>query len=119
MEYLIIIALQLCGISLHIMQKIITIGAAHEDHSWKQVFGAFFKEDWDTLIVSGIVLCVNLLLQFIINNYAMDIIYQNPNFHLWMFGAAFVIGYAGQRLVYKYLGSAEKFLDKKVGDKLV
>jgi hypothetical protein len=35
-----------------------------------------------------------------------------------MFGAAFVIGYAGQRLVYKYLGSAEKFLDKKVGDKL-
>ena len=51
-------------------------------------------------------------------NYAMDIIYQNPNFHLWMFGAAFVIGYAGQRLVYKYLGSAEKFLDKKVGDKL-
>lgn len=118
MEYLIIVAFQFCGIGLHIMQKIITLGANHEDHSWKQVFGAFFKEDWDTLTVSGIVLCVNLLVQFVINNYAMDIIYQNPNFHLWMFGAAFVIGYAGQRLVYKYLGSAEKFLDRKVGDKL-
>lgn len=118
MEYLIIIAFQLCGISLHIMQKVITLGSNYEDHSWKQVFGAFFKEDWDTLLVSGIVLCVNLLVQFVINNYAMDIIYQNPNFHLYMFGAAFVIGYAGQRLVYKYLGSAEKFLDKKVGDKL-
>lgn len=112
MEYLLIIALQLLGIGFHVMQKVISLGATYPQDGPAVVFKAFFKEDWDTLGVSGLVLLLNLVVHYILNRYAPGLS-TVPNYDLYNFGVALVLGYAGQRVVYKYLGTAEKLLDRK------
>lgn len=114
MEYLIITALQLLGVCFHIGQKIMQLDSTHPDDSLQDVWNAFWKADRITVFISALILLLNLIVQFIINNYAMDILYQNKNFHLYMFGAALVLGYAGQNLIYKFMGTAERFLGKKI-----
>lgn len=99
------------------MQKIIGLGNTNPTKTIREIIAIFVSEDWDTLIVSALVLLLNLVAHFIIAAYT-----TLPNtveyYPLYSFGAALVLGYAGQRLIYKYLGSAEKFLDKKVDAKL-
>jgi hypothetical protein len=95
------------------MQKINELCNKNPTKTQKDVIKTFWHEDWDTLTVSGIVLFLNIVVHFIMHTYAEHIIIQNQNYHLWSFGIALTLGYAGQRLIYKYLGSAEKFLDSK------
>ena len=117
MEYVIIIILQLLGISFNAMQMIMAFGNKFPNETRKGIIQIFFKEDWDTLIVSGLVLALNLTAQFIFDYYEIPFT-KNENYILYAFGTAFVLGYAGQRMIYKYMGTAEKFLDKQVMDKL-
>jgi hypothetical protein len=117
MEYLIILALQLCGIGLHVMQKVSVFDKQYPEKSIKEIMTVFWNEDWNTLAVSAIVLFLNLIAHYIVNTYAPQV-NNFDNYILYAFGAALVFGYAGQRLVYKYLGSAENFLNKKVDEKL-
>lgn len=119
MEYLIITALQLLGISFHVMQKVIKIGDDHPEMKQREIFGIFFKEDWDTLTVSGLIIVADLLVHYIIDSYTPEF-RAGINFYiLYAFGAAFMLGYLGQRMVYKWLGSAEKFIDKKVENRML
>lgn len=111
MEYLLIFILQLLGIGFHVMQKVIKIGDTHRELSRKQVFNAFFDEDWDTLIVSGLVLIVNLVAHYIIDAYTPEFRASVNYYALYAFAIAFILGYSGQRLAYKWLGSAEKKLE--------
>ena len=116
MEYLLIFILQLLGIGFHVMQKVISIGDKHPDKNRSQIFSAFLYEDWDTLMVSALIISLHLVSHYIVENYTT--IREINNYHLYSFGLALLLGYAGQRIIYKYLGSAEEFLNKKVGDKL-
>lgn len=86
----------------------------HPDDTLTDVWKAFWRADRVTVFISVLIMLSNLIVQFIINNYAMDIPYQNKNFHLYMFGASFVLGYAGQNLIYRFMGTAEKFLNRKI-----
>lgn len=116
MEYLLIFILQLLGIGFHVMQKIISIGSEFPEKSRSQVFSAFLYEDWDTLLVSWLVLITHLVAHYVVLNYtALSTSLEQYSF--WSFGLALLLGYAGQRLIYKYLGSAEDFLNKKINDK--
>jgi hypothetical protein len=115
MEYLLIIALQLIGISLHIMQKIGELDDKHPTKPLSEIRIIFWREDYNTVIVSGIVLLLNLIVHYILSAYST--ISTVKHYHLWAFGFAFVLGYAGQRLIYRYLGTAEKYLNKKVENK--
>jgi hypothetical protein len=117
MEYLLIISLQLSGIGLHVMQKIIGIGNLHPDKPASETFKIFMREDWDTLCVSAIVLFLNIIVHYIVGEYAQSISAMEY-YTLTSFAIALVLGYAGQRMIYKYLGSAEKFLDKQVENRL-
>lgn len=116
MEYTLIFILQILGIGFHVMQKIISLGDEHKDKNRSQIFSAFLYEDWDTLSVSALIIALHLVSHYIVENYTT--IRQIDNYHLYSFGLALVLGYAGQRIIYKYLGSAEEFLNKKVNDKL-
>lgn len=118
MEYLIILILQFIGIGFHVMQKVTALDDMHSEKNWKQVFGLFLKHDWDTLIVSGLVIALNIVGHYIVNAYAPEFTASISYYHIWGFMIALILGYGGQRLIYKYLGKAENFLDKKVGDKL-
>jgi hypothetical protein len=116
MEYLLLIAFQLIGIGFHVMQKIIKLDDDHVGINRKQVFKIFFDEDWDTLVVSALILLSHLLVHYVIDTYTPD--FRAVNYYiLYSFGAALMLGYLGQRWVYKVLGSAEKKIDILVGDK--
>ena len=117
MEYLIIIALQLIGCGLHVCQKVFELDKKFEDDTLSDVFRTFLRTDRVTLIISFLVLMLNLLAHFIIEVYAPQL-RQIENWVLYGFALAFILGYAGQRLIYKYLGRAEEVLNKKVETKL-
>lgn len=117
MEYLIIAALQIIGIGLHAFQKIGELDKKYPDLPAKGVINAFWEEDWYTIGVSVLVLLANELFHYIISDYT-DLETSVTYYFLYAFGLSFLLGYAGQRLVYKYLGTAEKFLEKKVNEKV-
>lgn len=117
MEYLIVFVMQLLGVGFHVGQKIVSLGNAYPEKSRSEIVRVFFKEDWDTLFISALVLLLDEMIHIIINGYATHLT-VNPNFYLYSFGAALVLGYAGQRLVYKFFGSAEKFLGNQIDNKL-
>lgn len=119
MEYALIITLQLLGIGFHVMQKVVSIGDKYTDISPYAVFKVFWKEDWDTLAVSSLVLFLNVVVHFVLINYVPPLPFvQWEYFLLVSYGAALLFGYAGQRMIYKYFGTAEKFLDKQVNDRI-
>ena len=117
MEYLIVFIMQLLGIGFHVGQKIVSLGNTYPEKGRVEVVRVFFREDWDTLFISTLVLLLNEMIHVIINGYA-NYITQYTNFYLYSFGAALLLGYAGQRLVYKFFGSAEKFLGDQIDNKL-
>lgn len=117
MEYLIIFILQFIGIGLHVAQKVREIDKRSLTDTPREVLAIFFQEDWITLFISGLVLVLNLVAHFILENYS-TLPATVEYFDLYGFGIAFVLGYAGQRLIYKYLGTAEEMLTKRVNDKL-
>lgn len=93
------------------------------DDTLREVFDTFLQSDRVTLIVSAVVLLLNLLVHFIIDFYAPEIretsihipfIDISVSYIIASFILAFVLGYAGQRLVYKWLGKAEGVLNQKM-----
>lgn len=117
MEYVLIIILQIIGCGLHVLQKVMELDKKFPDDTLGDVFSMFWKTDRVTLIISFFILCLNLVAHYIIEVYAPQI-REIENWVLYGFGLALLLGYAGQRLVYKYLGKAEEVLNKKVENKL-
>ncbi len=117
MEYILIFILQAIGIALSVTQKVTVLDKKYPDLSKKQIFSVFLDEDWTTLLGSSIVLALNLVAHYIVENYT-DFIENIDHYDLYSFGIALILGYAGQRLIYKWLGSAEQALDKKVSEKI-
>lgn len=116
MEYLIICVLQVIGIGLNAAKKMFELDKKFEDDTMNDVINMFLREDRVTLVISGLILALNLVAHYIIEMYTtlpITISY----YPLYAFGIAFVLGYAGQGIVYKYLGKAEQALMKKA-DKL-
>lgn len=116
MEYLIITALQILGILLQAMWKIHELDKKFVDDTLQDVINTFLRNDRITLMISGLVLLFNLLAHYILEEYT-DLHTSIKYYDLIGFGIAFTLGYAGQRIIYKYLGKAENVLMKKA-DKL-
>lgn len=117
-EFAVIVALQVIGIGLHVMQKILALDKQYPELSRREIVNTFFENDMFTLWVSALVLSLNVIVHLVIHLFAPEIMLSIPYFLLWAFGAAFVLGYAGQRLIYKALGSTETFLNSKIENKL-
>lgn len=117
MEYLLIIILQLLGVGFHVGQKVKELDAKFSDDSLSDVMKEFWKQDRITLFLSVFVLASNLVAHFIVENYAPGI-RAIDSYALYSFALAFVLGYAGQRLIYKSLGKAEEALNKKIDNKI-
>jgi hypothetical protein len=117
MDFALIAILQLFGIALHGFQKLIELDAKSPDDSKWDVFKLMWKNDGFSFGVSFVVLGLNEVTHFIVARYS-TFAETFENYYLWSFLVAFVLGYAGQRVIYKYLGRAEEFLNKKVENKL-
>lgn len=116
MEYILITAFQIIGIGFQVLFKVIELDKKFQDDSMWQVTVEFWKSDKFTLILSGLIIFANLVVHFVVHEYT-DFENSIPNYALYNFGIALVLGYAGQRIVYKYLGKAESVLTSKA-DKL-
>lgn len=112
MDYALITVTFLLGTGFHVMQKVMTFKKNFTTLGFNQIWGTFLKEEWDSLCVSSLILVT-------INVFLYIKIYNQWQFPLWledwgMYLFALVIGYSGQRIAYKYLGTAEQILEKKV-----
>lgn len=126
MEYFIVFFLQLLGILFHVAQKVNALDKQYPEKTIKQIYGQFFENDWSSLSVSVLVLVTDLVTHGILNTYfpgVMNTMVNVPMTEIQVplivlsFIGAFVLGYAGQRLAYKYLGKAEQYLNDKVDKK--
>lgn len=122
MEYLFVSGLQLFGIAFHVGQKILDLDKQNPTKSIGEITALFFENEWSSLLVSGLILFFHLFVHMIINYHNMAIISTEFSFpytttkvplYVLSYCLAFVFGYAGQRLAYKYLGKAETYLSNK------
>lgn len=111
MDYILTSILMLVGILFHVMQKVRQLKIQFPELAPVRVWKTFFSEEWDSLIVSFLVWLVYELWLYIsvINGFRL------PNWYdmYGMYGLALVLGYCGQRVAYRYLGTAEKVLQKR------
>jgi len=117
MEYVLIVVLQLLGIGFYVGQKVMELDKLTPDDSLPQVFAMFWKTDRITMMISALVLLLHLVGHYIAEDYT-DYPSTVENYSLWSFGIAFVLGYAGQFLIYlalgKAVGKAKRVLEEKL-----
>ena len=110
MIYLLTTIVFVLGVMFHVMIKITGYKKTFPTLTIKTIWGVFFKEEWDSLCVSALVLFVTELAIYIINYVGVMI----PDWLNWgIYIIALVMGYQGQRLAYKFLNTATDILEKK------
>lgn len=111
MIYILTTILTVCGVMFHVMQKVKHLREKFPTLTASGIWKTFMFEEWNTLIVSFLVWLVHQLSIFIC-------IYHNVTLPMWyklwgVYALALALGYCGQRVAYKYLGTAEKILEKR------
>lgn len=113
MDFILIVGLQIIGVGFHVGQKIRDLRVKFPNKKIPEVFGVFWQQDWNTLLGSALVLAFDMMVHFIIMEY-LPAIAAHEYFEVISFGVAFVLGYAGQRIIYKHLGTAESFINSQI-----
>lgn len=111
MDYIITILLMIIGIGYDASLKISKQKKKFPMLKPGEVVDTFFSEEWNTFFTSalGIALFEILLYTMRVNEVNLPLWFENWGLYI----LAAVWGYAGQRLAYKFLGSAEAVLEKK------
>jgi hypothetical protein len=110
MIYLLTTVVFILGVLLHVMIKVTGYKKAFPTLSFGAIWATFLKEEWDSLIVSLIVLIIVEVTIYIINYVGIVV----PEWMNWgIYVIALVMGYQGQRLAYKFLNTAVDALEKK------
>ena len=108
MMYILTSVMIFLGIAFFAMGEVKKLRAKYPDFPPKKIGVTFLSEEWNTLIVS--VLC------WLVYELAIFVAYYNgfpiPEWlEMWgVYAIAIVWGYGGSRLIYKYLGTAEKVI---------
>ena len=105
------------GISFQIMGKVATLKSKFPNESIGGIYKHYFKEEWNVLIVSFLVNTMCLIYFWIGDGLFFEEQIGPDYKNQVIFFTMVVIGYAAQRLVYAFLGTAEKTLSKKISDK--
>lgn len=117
MEYLIFLGASAFGIAFHVALKLIELGTQYPSMTRKEIGVTFMKEEWDSLGLSGIITAFMLFAHFVVHRYAPEMLSWRW-FELTWVGVCIIMGYQGQRLLYKWLNSAADALDRKVNNVL-
>lgn len=128
MDYVLIIIFQVLGFGFKCGQQITLLRKKYPQKSPKEVNNAFWFEDWNTFIMSGVVLGTDLATHYVISKLGIDwsqtftllgvLLTWEAVYLVFSVGIAIVLGYKGQDLIYKWLGSAADRLDKEVSSKI-
>jgi hypothetical protein len=113
MIYLLTTVVFILGVFLHIMIKITSYKKTFPTLSFGAIWATFFKEEWDSLLVSLVILVLVEVTIYIINYVGIEV----PIWMDWgIYLIALVMGYQGQRLAYKFLNTAG---EKSRGNKVI
>lgn len=114
MDFILILIFFLIGAGFHIMQKIGALREKFPSLTPKTVWTTFFNEEWNVLIISFLCLLLLESLHFVVTVKEVEL-GELAKKWWFLYVLSTLVGYAGQRLIYKYLGSAEAALNRKVG----
>lgn len=109
-DLLFIVVLQVLGILSHVMKKISELGDKFPDKNRSEIVAIFKKEDWDSMAISGIILLIWVTNYLALHRYGKEVIPNIPYFPISYIGLSLVIGFCGQMLLYKILGTAQNVL---------
>lgn len=112
MDYFLTSLILLVGVGYFIINEVSKLKVKYPALSKSQIFSAFFSEEWDSLIWSGLV-----LISWNIFLYVCE--YNQIKFAPWfdkygMYVLPLILGWGGQRIAYKSLTTVEGVLDKKI-----
>lgn len=99
------------GTGYHVMQKINQQRIQFPQLGFTTIWMNFFKQEWDSLMVSVLIFISEEVALFII-------VYKGVHLPLWisnwgMYALCCIVSYGGQRLAYKYLNTSVEALEKK------
>lgn len=117
MEYLIIIVAQIFGILFHNYLKIKQIDERRDDDTFWEVLNVFYRENALTLILSAIILCFTVFVHAVVAYYT-DLRESFDYYDISGAGISLILGYQGQRLVYKALDKGTAVVDRKLDEKV-
>ena len=126
MVYALILACLILGIGFHVGQKVFELDKLYTDDKLKDVFVLLWKTDKVTILISIFLIIPFVLLVYLITHvYWLDTLLPGERtgfftkyFDLIFFAASFVLGYAGQRLLYALLGKAVDYAENKVNENI-
>lgn len=117
MEYVVITLAQVFGILFHTYLKIKQIDDRRPDDSFWEVMGVFYKENILSLILSITILAFTIFIRFVIELYT-DLHETVPYYELINVGISLILGYQGQKIVYKALDKGTGVVERKLDDKI-
>lgn len=117
MEYIIIIIAQLFGIFFHAYLKVKEIDDRRSDDRFIEVCQVFLRENILSLILSFVILLFTVFIHFVIGYYT-DLNDTVPYYDLIGAGLSLILGYQGQRIVYKALNKGADAVDQKLNEKI-
>jgi len=114
MEYILIFLLYGLGAYFSALEKVAVIRKRNPAFTFKEVGNTYWREEWNTIMVSfgGLVLVEIIWYIIHIGNIPLP---------KWLhefggnYGLSLVLGYCFQRIIYKFLGSTESAIQNKIG----
>lgn len=100
------------GQMLSAMEKVSGLRTKYPQLSPGTIVSTYLRQEWNTIIVSFVIMGLCQLSLYI----ALSNGRPGPGW-FWLWGVyvlALILGYAGQRLVYKYMKTTEQALEKKI-----
>lgn len=117
MEYIIIIVAQVFGILFHTYLKIKEIDDRRADDTFPEVCVVFYRENILSILLSIVILLFTAFIHFVIGYYS-DLSKTIPYYNLIGAGVSLILGYQGQKIVYKALNKGTDVVDSKLDNKI-
>lgn len=117
MDYVLIVLAQIFGILFHTWLKIKAIDDRRPDDSFWEVMGVFYSENLLSVILSFVILAFTIFLRFVIELHT-DLEITVPYYELINIGLSLIIGYQGQKIIYKALDKGTGVVERKLDDKI-
>lgn len=101
------------GIALQVLQNVVAIDKRNPEWSRAQVWAEFKEQDYWTLWISGVIAVAHVVAHLALLIYGGEGLPDLFHNMLFSLGIALVMGWGGQRIIYRFLGKAEETLNRK------
>src|SRR6187549_2851282 len=117
MDYALVVIAQIFGILFHTWIKIKTIDDRRPDDSFWEVMGVFYVENLLSVILSFVILAFTIFVRFVVELYT-TLDETIPYYELINIGLSLILGYQGQKIIYKALDKGTGIVDRKLDEKI-